>query len=296
MGRQEQVVYLPVSALKPYKNNPRVNKEAVEAVVESIREFGFRSPIIIDEACEVINGHTRLKAAKKLGMDSVPCIRVDDLSEEQKRKYRLIDNKTSEYAKWDKDKLEIELVELDFNEFNFDFDFSGDLKKNKRWEASKKRCNLKDAPAFRKADGAGYLSLFKAGKDGAPLAELKTPENVDLFAFTATDYVLQILGTVSSWALMTTPRRRHASADFHFATSVCEQLARQLGIKFYPDAVITANHDRLHPRFEIVEYPKEQNILLYDDILTTGVTMVNTRAPLVRSGKTVFTLVSIDNH
>ena len=157
MGK-DQIIYLKPRELHPYKNNPRKNAGAVDAVAASIQEYGFRSPIIIDEQNTVINGHTRLKAAKKLGLTEVPCVRVTDLSEEQVRQYRLIDNKSSEYATWDQDLLAGELLDLDFGNLDFDFDFSDDVKKKKRWEESKKRCDLKDKVACRKAAGSYYHS------------------------------------------------------------------------------------------------------------------------------------------
>ena len=118
---------ISVDKLIPYKNNPRINDEAVEPVAESIREFGFRVPLVIDKNNVVITGHTRLKAAKKLGLSSVPCVRADDLTEDQVKAFRVADNKVGEVAQWDLEKLEIELdeIELDMSAFGFelgDFD------------------------------------------------------------------------------------------------------------------------------------------------------------------------------
>ncbi len=295
---RDQITYLPTKSLKPYKNNPRNNADAVDAVAASIKEYGFRSPIIITEDNTVINGHTRLKAAKKLGLSEVPCVRVTDLTEDQIKEYRLIDNKTSEYASWDKDLLAGELTGLDFGDLEFDFDFTGDLKKNKRWEESKKRCDLKDHIATHRANGTYYQALFKAGKEGRPLKELKVEANVWLFSQTALEYIRGSLGgnlCEGGWCILTTPRRRHG-AGFHFATAVCEQIAMELRVPFYPDVVTCLNHDRLHPHFILESYPKERNVLLYDDILTTGCTLKATKDLLVEAGYTVSVLISIDNH
>lgn len=103
---------IKVSELVPYANNPRVNDGAVEAVAKSIEEFGFKVPIVIDADNIIVNGHTRLKAAKKLGLKTVPCIRADDLSDEQIRAFRLVDNKVGEIATWDTDMLDAELLQL----------------------------------------------------------------------------------------------------------------------------------------------------------------------------------------
>ena len=108
--------------LIPYENNPRFNDEAVEYVANSIREFGFKVPIVIDKNNVIVTGHTRLKAAKLLGLETVPCIRANDLTEEQIKAFRLADNKVSELATWDYDKLDIELedIEIDMSSFGLE--------------------------------------------------------------------------------------------------------------------------------------------------------------------------------
>lgn len=85
----QQVVYQDISQIHPYENNPRNNEAAIEPVAQSIKRFGFRVPILIDGKGTIIAGHTRYEAAKRLGMDEVPCIRVDDLTDEQIRAYRI---------------------------------------------------------------------------------------------------------------------------------------------------------------------------------------------------------------
>ncbi|MEQ8785116.1 MAG: DNA methyltransferase [Pirellulaceae bacterium] len=101
-----------VDRVKPYENNPRINDDAVAAVAASIKEFGFKVPIVVDAAGVIITGHTRLKAAKKLGMTEVPVVVASDLTPEQIKAYRIADNKTAELADWDYDLLPIELGEL----------------------------------------------------------------------------------------------------------------------------------------------------------------------------------------
>ena len=122
-----QIVEKKISELKEYENNPRNNDDAVEAVAESIRQFGFKVPIVIDGNGVIIAGHTRRKAAVKLGLDTVPCIIADDLTPEQIQAFRLADNKTAELAEWDFEALEKELAELtafdvDMSLFGFDID------------------------------------------------------------------------------------------------------------------------------------------------------------------------------
>jgi len=117
-----EVVRKKTSQLIPYFNNPRNNKDAVKYVIKSIKQFGFQNPIIIDKENVVVAGHTRLQAAKELGIKEVPCIVADDISEEQIRAFRIIDNKTAEVAEWDYDKLmqEVDGIEgIDIHDFGF---------------------------------------------------------------------------------------------------------------------------------------------------------------------------------
>lgn len=116
---------VPVADLKEYGNNPRKNKNAVDAVAESIDTFGFKNPIIIDKNGVIIAGHTRKAAAEKLGLAVVPCIIADDLTPEQAAAFRLADNKTAELSEWDDDKLAEEIKALkdfpvDLSDFGFD--------------------------------------------------------------------------------------------------------------------------------------------------------------------------------
>ena len=118
-----QIIEIKTDELIPYANNPRNNDAAVDAVAASIKEFGWRVPIVIDAGKVIVAGHTRLQAAKKLKMDVVPCIMADDLTEQQIKAYRLADNRVAELAAWDMEKLNIELEALekiDMTAFGFE--------------------------------------------------------------------------------------------------------------------------------------------------------------------------------
>ena len=115
--------------IKPYENNPRNNDNAVDAVANSIKEFGFKVPIVVDSDGVIVAGHTRYKAAQKLRLQTVPCLVADDLNEEQINAFRLADNKVGELATWDLDTLKAELDnigEIDMSEFGFELDFDKD--------------------------------------------------------------------------------------------------------------------------------------------------------------------------
>ena len=107
-----EIIELPLKSIKPYRNNPRKNAEAVDYVVNSIKEFGFRVPLVVDKDGCIVAGHTRFEAAKKLGMKSVPAIKADDLTEEQVRAFRLADNQTQSLSSWDFSLLMTELDDL----------------------------------------------------------------------------------------------------------------------------------------------------------------------------------------
>lgn len=116
------IIEKPINEVIPYEKNPRINDNAVPAVMKSIEEFGFKVPIVIDKNGTIVTGHTRLKAAKKLGMKTVPCIVADDLTPEQIKAFRLADNKVAEAAEWDMELLNEEIdgiVDIDMSDFNF---------------------------------------------------------------------------------------------------------------------------------------------------------------------------------
>lgn len=129
-----EIVEVSINKITPYDNNPRNNDKAVNSVANSIKEFGWQQPIVVDEKGVIIAGHTRFLAAKQLGMDKVPVKYAKGLSDEQAKAFRLADNKTSELSEWDFKKLEQELgkvSDIDMSDFGFeDFEFpeeDGDL-------------------------------------------------------------------------------------------------------------------------------------------------------------------------
>ena len=124
-----KVINVPINSIKPYENNPRNNDQGVDAVAKSIKEFNWQQPIVVDKDNVIIVGHTRYKAAKKLGMKEVPVVKADNLTDEQVKAYRLADNKTGELTDWDMGLLDDELADIadiDMSDFGFDLDLGDD--------------------------------------------------------------------------------------------------------------------------------------------------------------------------
>ena len=122
-----------INDVKPYENNPRKNDEAVEYVANSIREFGFQQPLVVDSDGVIVVGHTRYKAAQSIGLNEIPVIVADELTDNQIEAYRLADNKVSEFSIWDTNKLNEELeaidwLDIDMTEFGFYLDFEDENK------------------------------------------------------------------------------------------------------------------------------------------------------------------------
>ncbi len=116
-----KIINIKITDIKPYEKNPRRNDDAVKYVANSIKEFGFKVPIIVDKNNVIVAGHTRYKAAKKLGLKEVPVTVADDLTDEQIKAFRLADNKVGEIAEWDFELLGVELKDIGFDMTSFGF-------------------------------------------------------------------------------------------------------------------------------------------------------------------------------
>lgn len=127
-----KIEYVDINSIKPYKKNPRKNEEAIPYVMESIKQFGFKNPVILDKDNVIVAGHTRIESAKRLGITEIPCIYADDLTDEQIKAFRLADNKVGEIAEWDIDLLDTELddiLNIDMTDFGFDLDLEDEEEK-----------------------------------------------------------------------------------------------------------------------------------------------------------------------
>lgn len=144
-----KVINVPINSIKPYENNPRNNDQGVDAVAKSIKEFNWQQPIVVDKDKVIIVGHTRYKAAKKLGMDKVPVVVADGLSPEQVKAYRLADNKTGELTDWDESLLDEELndiLDIDMSDFGFEDEEAEDAALD---DAEEKYTQKVDVPQYQ---------------------------------------------------------------------------------------------------------------------------------------------------
>lgn len=148
------IINIKIDDIKPYENNPRHNDEAVEKVANSIKEFGFKQPIVVDKNKVIIAGHTRYRASKLLDLKEIPVLVADDLTDEQVKAYRLADNKTGEFADWDLDKLELEMMDLDdefMAKFGFAFELEGEAETEEE-QKKEKRIKQLELKAFEHHD------------------------------------------------------------------------------------------------------------------------------------------------
>ena len=166
---------LNLNSLIEYENNPRDNDVAVDAVAASISEFGFKVPIVVDSNLVIVAGHTRLKAAKKLGLTEVPCLIADDLTDEQIKAFRLADNKTAELATWDLSKLEEELFDIDMDMLQFGFEeLHSDIPDNATDDDFDPDSEIPEVPVSQKGD------LYVLGNHRVLCGDSTTKEDVDV--------------------------------------------------------------------------------------------------------------------
>lgn len=295
-----QIKEIAIEKIKPYNKNPRKNDKAVDAVKNSIISFGFKVPIVIDKDNVIIAGHTRLKAAQKLNLQVVPCVIADDLTPEQVRAFRLADNKTAELADWNFALLDSEIKAINDVIYmgDFGFDVSAGGLRRMSWSVTEKRCNLKKMIKQHSQGDIIYSSFFESSKDGTPLTQIKEDvNNVYLFADNLCDFLDKTLGgnlQRNNWCICTTPRRRHKE-DFHFSTEICRSAAAKLNLIFIQDCFVARTRNRILPDFTLVDNPQQPNVILYDDIITTGVTLTTCRNLLVEALHSVFCVVAIKN-
>ena len=268
-----EIKEVAICDIKPYEYNPRNNIAAVGQIARSIKEFGFKVPLVIDKNNIIICGHTRYEAAKKLKLKTVPCILADDLSEEQVRAFRIIDNKTAEISTWDKELFNAELLKFDtfdFKPFKIEpFETKTNTEDTEKNSVSfphvKKTRHIYKFPKF-------FFISFLNIKSKINLTEFKhSPEFINYVVLQMTDYIQLIFKAKDDCCIICSPKRR--TQVNNVAENIAKQCAENTGITFYQDAINAGNRDRYNPNFTLNMEINESTIILIDDILTTGQTI-----------------------
>lgn len=296
--------------LKGLPKNPRIIKDDKFAkLVSSIREqpdmLYLRELLVYPYNGKfiVIGGNMRHKAMKELGVEDAPCkIIPAGTSVETLRQILLKDN--SSYGEWDTQALAFDFDEsmvadcgLDFTDGSYEEQVA---KKKKGWHVGKsgrsdRRCNLEERFNFHVKMETSFHACFNVSPEGYLLYEIKENfDNVPAFAQTGVKLIRQMgLFNLDGYAIVAAPKRRHK--DRNFADCVCEELSKQLSVPYHANIFTALNSDRTHPKFSMQPI-KEKNVIFYDDILTTGSTMLCCYRMLKEGGAlNVLNVIGINN-
>lgn len=313
------------------KNNYRRHGSKNQAQIrKSLEECGAGRSVLLDADDSLIAGNGVYEQAQKLGLPvriietdgtELVAVKRTDLHTEDSRRKKLAfaDNLTGESSTWDLEAIQADAGQLDVQEWGVDLEGIGGLeaepltgeeqkpsdtpkqraqKRNLRWgvcrgDKDEARCNMVEKPQLHFRGGYAYCSTYHYSEEGVMLSEIKAPEQVDLFAENAVKLLRGILGVrqVDDICLITTPRRRHA--DWNFADEVCKRISQLTGIHYEPDVVTARTKKRIDPDFSVQKMPSQKTLVLYDDIVTTGATLLATLALFPE--KNVVTVIGICN-
>lgn len=301
--------------------NPRkIDEGAIEKLVKSIRQdkqMLEMRPLIVYPIGDtgkfvVIGGNMRLEALKRMGEGKTPCIIIPKNTPVEALK-RILVKDNANFGQWDWDELKtnwnaMELSQwqiIEFKPMNWQTDSRDEEKKevqgrNKKsaWKSERQAgesvCDLTPKTTVYQRGDALFLASYKKSEQGIPLSEIKTDEYLPIFADNAIQLIRGIINMrcTDDWAIVTTPRRRHK--DWNFASEVCKRIEMQLGIEYIRDIAEAKNRHRVNPEFSLLKCPEQRNIIIYDDILTTGSTIRAMRDLL--QGKNVMVIIGINNN
>lgn len=307
--------------LEGLPRNPRkTTEEAITKLMASIRQdtqmLDMR-PLLVyplpNGKYIAIGGNMRLEALKRMGWKETPCTVIPRETPVETLKRILVKDNAS-FGEWDWSQLlaswdETELGEWEIQPFE-PLDW-GDrkqkeeeekpaeaIRKRKSWrserQAGESVCDLREQPQVYKRHGGYFLATFRKSEKGVPMSECKQPDMVELFADKAEEAIrgLLAMGNTEGWALVTTPRRRHK--DWNFADEVCKRIAAATGMTYIADVAEAKNRHRINPELKLTKEVEEMNVIIYDDILTTGSTVKAMRELL--QGKNVVVVIGINNN
>lgn len=255
----------------------------------------------------VIGGNMRLEALRRLGRRETPCTIIPrDTPTETLKRYLAKDN--ASFGEWDWQQLAEgwdtgQLMQWDIMP---PFQTIGEpqeqsqkaIRKRKSWKSDRQAgesvCDLEPRPQLYQRHGTFFIASFRKTDKGVPISQCKQADMVDFFAENAEALLHGILqlGSTEGWALVTTPRRRHK--QWNFADEVCKRIAERTGIAYLPDIAEAKNRHRINPELRILKQVDEKNVIIYDDILTTGSTLQAMRELL--EGKNIVAIIGINNN
>ena len=177
-----QIKLAEISSIKPYENNPRkLSEQAIEKVAMSLKEYGFRQPIVVDKNMVIVAGHTRYRASKKLGLKQVPISVIDNLSEEQINAYRIADNRTAEESEWDNELLKMEIKELEAKDFKLDLlGFNDEQLNNLLFEEKQGLTDEDEVPETPEEPISKLGDIWKLGNHRVMCGDSTFIDNIDL--------------------------------------------------------------------------------------------------------------------
>lgn len=259
----------------------------------------------------VIGGNMRLEALRRMGEAEACCTIIPKEAPVGTLKRILVKDNAS-FGEWDWQQLAdgwdtVELMQWDimppFQTAEAEAETNGDKdtdarRKRSQWKSARQAgesvCDLKPQPQMYTRQGRFFIASFRKTDEGLPVSKCKQADMVPLFAESALEAIRGAigLGSTEGWALVTTPRRRHR--DWNFADEVCKQISKATDLEYYPDVAEAKNRHRIDPELRLVYDIKERNVILYDDILTTGSTVKAMRELL--EGKNVLVIIGINNN
>lgn len=254
-----------------------------------------KRPIVVNENNMILGGNMRFRALQDIyGKNGeIPdkwVSRATGWTEEQKREFVIKDN--AAFGEWDWDSIANKWNDIELSDVGLEFP--------KDWQENgaekKSLCDMVSAERMRSYGDISVLCSFKKSKTGKPLADIKAEKyNINVFADAFVSLARKVAGlnTLDDWCLVTAPKRRHKEENF--SEAVCKEISSRIGIKFYPDVFTCKDKTRILPTFTMEYEIKEANIILYDDIITTGST-IRAMADILRiKGKNVLYFAGILN-
>lgn len=246
----------------------------------------------------VIGGNMRLRALRRLGYTAAPCKVIDPSTDVKKLAAYLIKDNGS-FGEWNFGLLEKEWGDFAVGDWGVDFsEDQGPGSSHKIFAntgKNDKRCVLEEAVTIYRKGDLRFLSIYKVTENGELLTDIKTPRYVEKFSLAAHSLIrdLLYLSERDTWCVTSAPRRRHS--DWNFAVEVGRHLAGLLHVTYYEDVLVCRNRDRVKEIFDVVGEIKEPNVIIFDDVVTTGYTLVACCEALHAKGKNTLCITGIRN-